>query len=275
MFNRAESYQVNSTLVLDMSHSWTNSTVPIGQIARGNAPLLNTAALWVDVSGSSFYRFGGNVPWGLWWFKKEEVVPQKLWKFTPDNTGGGQWIEQSPSKDDFTNISPMFGAETCGNGVGYYWGGRYGAMNMPNVTGHTFIPGLYVFNTTTQKGYNLTLPGENTGGYGQSHFVPSWGSEGLVVTVAMMRPFQDFNSTTTHDYWLDTVDIYDPGEKKWYKQRTSGPHPLWRYLFCLAGVQGDNGTYEMCETNFHLGENAYPTKLTGLQNLVRRHRTCQ
>lgn len=44
---------------------------------------------------------------------------------------------------------------------------------------------------------------------------------------------------------LETVSIYDPSSEQWFNQTTTGNIPQPREEFCLAGLESNNGTYEM------------------------------
>ena len=119
-----------------------------------------------------------------------------------------------------------------------------GGMDSYNVP----IPGLISYNTTSGLWSNMTTNGLTDSGtsmFGQLHFVPGFGSAGLLVALGgqtsdktQWAPSNDFLS-------LQSINIFDPVTSIWASQTTSGSLPPPRTHFCSVGVQGDNGTFEV------------------------------
>ena len=49
---------------------------------------------------------------------------------------------------------------------------------------------------------------------------------------------------------FEVVSVYDPAEKRWYNQTTTGDIPLPRLKSCATGVASSNGTYDMSVNTF-------------------------
>lgn len=78
---------------------------------------------------------------------------------------------------------------------------------------------------------------------GSLHYVPSFGQEGLFVTLGgeNFDPATDFLSFID----LGTVSVFDPVKQEWWNQTTTGSPPARRMEFCTAGINSTNDTYEM------------------------------
>ena len=233
-------YSVDTTLSLPLKISWTSSTVKIRSIPDHRAPILDKPTLWVDERTASFYQWGGYIAPVDSSFSRIH----DLWKFVTDGFGGGKWELQDISDVQRTECGPA----TFGNGVGYMVGG------VPSEYGNQFplsaednpTDGMVSYNFSTREwarhssqGYSST----GTGAWGESVFVPSFGSEGLVV--AMGGGTKDPKTGSLTWFSLDKMKLYDPDSKQWYTQETSGEAPNPRYRFCIVGVESQHGTYEM------------------------------
>ena len=76
---------------------------------------------------------------------------------------------------------------------------------------------------------------------GAMQYVPSFGSEGLVIVMGgITLPFN-----TTGLVSFDTVTVFDPATREWFNQTTTGNAPSPRESFCTAGVNSTNNSYEM------------------------------
>jgi hypothetical protein len=80
---------------------------------------------------------------------------------------------------------------------------------------------------------------------GQLIYVSTFGKSGLLVSLGgsyFPLPAYDDGSETLP---FSEIPIYDIESGNWLKQVASGQVPRWRLNFCAAGVQGNNGTYEI------------------------------
>lgn len=207
--------------------------------------------LWEDPRASSFYLWGGE---GF----RSRATPrgEDFWVFETDGSGGGSWgVKDSPDSTGsfvFEELHNAMGRihTTC-NGYGFALGGMIyttevqGSNSTPEM-----IPELVTYQMTTSTWTADPIENFPYAPYqGQASCVPRLGDRGLVIFYGSNQGEGD-----TSSYWQDTelstwteLPIYDPASKKWFWQKTTGeaPPPLL-YRFCSVGVQGPNGTYEMC-----------------------------
>ena len=160
----------------------------------------------------------------------------------------------NPESENFTDLVRTVGSgTTSGRGLGFSLGG---SESLPSSVytqdGNLPVPGMVVYNTSSQLWYNVSALGQSTaqstGLYsnGAAHFVPSFGPEGLMFVIAGSVP-QTGRSTEPGNTLLDTgaVSIYEPVSEQWKRQVVTGSAPAPCILLCIAGAQGDNGTYEV------------------------------
>lgn len=234
---------VNHTLSIDMSKSWTNDSVPIRVLDKGNAPQLNKQVLWPSSDNETFFAFGGEESYlDNPWYPPDIL----LWQFTADGGGGGKWDVFNPSTDSiFFNLTrPTDGLAGVVDNTGYIVGGYTNSHSsiatdyqMDNIE----IPNIASFNITSGEWNNGTAPAyleRQNGTYGMIHPVPTFGPAGLLA----------MTGTTFTDGLVDplsNITLYEPSGKTWYTQTASGDIPNGRDHPCTVGVRGDNGTYEM------------------------------
>ena len=216
------------------------------------APVLKGAALWVDVGNKTFYSYGGTSggPGADW-----DPPPNELWRFTPgSNSGSWSEISLAPQSENFTNLVRTVGSgTTSGRGLGFSLGGVESLPNsVYNQSGSLPIPGLVVYNTSSQVWYNVSAldqsTAQSTGLYydGAAHFVPSFGPEGLLFVIAGEVPQAGLSPNLANTLLeTGTVSMYEPVSRQWKTQVVTGSPPAPCLQPCIAGAQGDNGTYEV------------------------------
>jgi hypothetical protein len=223
-----------------LTFSWTNDTtsLPLYQTDKGDAPLLDSAALWKDSSNTSFYSYDGVLVAN----SGQSIPSNQLWQFIPDGSDSGFWNQSNTlSNSIFPTLQRTQGqASADGNGIGYALGG----MDSNNVP----IPGLVSYNTTSGLWSNMTTNGFTDSGtsmFGQLQYVPGFGEAGLLVALggqtsgkAQWFPSKDLLS-------FQSISIFDPVSNIWASQTAGGTLPPPRTHFCSVGVQGDNGTFEV------------------------------
>ncbi|KAK8067105.1 Kelch repeat-containing protein [Apiospora hydei] len=218
------SYQLNTTLSLSLSSSWTNASATIRSIPK-SAPCQNIPITWFDASASSFYEWGGYTAWG------GPAVDNLIWKFTADGSGGGAWSKVIP-----TNIVAFNNAARL----------RLGRSHQQRVRDRVAISGLASFDTGSLKWENVSSTGYGKYGTslrGRMESVP-FGPNGLLMVLGGAEAPVGVINTVEMVSW-DTVSFVDPGTGKWYSQATTDPRPTRKQMFCSVGVQGPNGTYEI------------------------------
>lgn len=111
-----------NTLSIDLSQSWTNSSVTVFATEK-NAPLVLRPALWPDNNGQVFYTYNG--AYADMDRTNASDFRNQVWQFTPDGNSGGVWTfaTQSDSSDFDMLRKTVSGSYAYGDGVGYALGG--------------------------------------------------------------------------------------------------------------------------------------------------------
>lgn len=241
-----------STYSIDVSSSWTNTTVVIKQIDKSiDGRILLRPKLWPAVDNSSFYSYNGVKSWIP---PSGDPPPNKLYKFTSDGSGGGQWSEEEQSytaSSNFTNLVRVGGsAKACGPDTCYFVGG-WRCSSTDNAIKHS-IPaaGIVSYNLTSRQWYNDSLVGSVFKGPwsdGQLFFTDVAGSEGVLIAIGgIVTNLAGGNPVPLS---FSYAYMYDIATKSWYQQITGGDVPLLsRRDYCTVGLQGDNlinKTYEV------------------------------
>ncbi|KAK3385929.1 hypothetical protein B0H63DRAFT_394993 [Podospora didyma] len=239
------SNQVNSTISVDLSTSWTTSNVVLRTIPK-TGPIKNNVVLWTDSSANTFYSWGGKWSWG------KNMADTQLWKFVADGSGGGTWSVQDPANPSlFNNLIPAeSGAFTTVNDTGFMIGGVASGWTEKNRLKNQAIPGMLAFNMKTKTWYNGTFafsPFESLSG-ASAHYIPSFGPSGLVMVMGGHAPSVDTEPQISISPFFDlgNVTLFDPQTKKTYSQKTTGDvPPSPRSGFCTAGFKNTDGGYEI------------------------------
>ena len=234
----------NTTYSIDLTISWTNDTssTPWYQTDKGYdyAPLMDNEVLWTDNSNTSFYAYDGSPVAN----SGQSTRSNQLWQFIPDGSNSGYWNQSTTlSNSIFPDLRRTHGqASASGNGVGYALGGIDVGSNVPS-------PGLISYNTTSAWWSQLTTDGFTDSGtsmFGQLQYVPGFGTAGLLIALGGQTSERTTWTPTQNLLSFQSVNIFDPVSGIWASQMVSGLHPPARTHFCSVGVQGDNGTYEVC-----------------------------
>ncbi|KAK5116523.1 hypothetical protein LTR85_009148 [Meristemomyces frigidus] len=237
---------LNDTLSIPLSTSWTNSTVSFSAVNRGTYPTqpsLGGEDLWLSNDSTSFYTFGGELPFT----SIGTPVYPKLWLFTADGNGGGNWSEATSGEDSTYRslVQPSHALATSGNGLGFALGG-VGTCNTyadPLLCGDKEIP-IPVYNVSAAGANGYSTSGTAYGGSAQ--FAPIFGVEGIALFLGGQTTSPTELDVSSPSVSFGQIGIFDPSTRAWYTQSASGYDvPTYRESFCSVGVQGDNGTYEI------------------------------
>ncbi|KAL9590882.1 MAG: hypothetical protein Q9203_000339 [Teloschistes exilis] len=238
-------YQYSSTtLSIDLSQDWVNDTVILKSTNKpSGAPLLSSPSFWYDAGRDVFYSgFAGRVsPWG----DRPSTPPLSLWSFKPDGLGGGTWTEEIADNDPiWKNLTrPFDGYLASGGDKALVLGGAANRdidPNLSKIINQISLPGLVEFDFTTKKftkSSTKIFGGEATSG--QMHYVPSFGPDGVFLTMGGV------NQTDNQNFDFDKIWVYDTKTHRSYNQTTTGNIPEPRREFCIAGVNSTDGTYEI------------------------------
>jgi len=174
--------------------------------------------------------------------------PNDLWRFDADGEGGGSWTD-IPAPDSLIRPTDAFFASA--NGVGYILGGYVSAYSVPalaNEYSYEAIPGLTSYDMSSNVWANESTSFVSPNGLataGQLIYVSTFGKSGVLVSLGgsyFPEPSSDDGSRTLP---FSEIAIYDIESGNWFQQVASGQVPPWRLNFCAAGVEGNNGTYEI------------------------------
>lgn len=252
---------VNSTLSIDISKSWLTSTVEIKATSKANdGPVpLSDQALWADPSGNAFYIIGGRAPYSR---NADKITKDGIWKFTADGMGSGKWEKEEPfNLDIFKSINliekaAFATAHGSFGSIGYVIGGQTSMASDPDIQdggkGY-YIPSpvaiSYDIQTKTLGSLDIRpiLPLTTSLFDSRAIYVPQFGPNGFVFTLGGVKvvPVGRQNIGISGFLNFNNVTFFDPKTGQWRSQVTSGVAPEDRETFCVVGVAGQAGTYEM------------------------------
>lgn len=241
----------NSTLSIDLTRSWTTSTVEIQATPKKGPVALSDQVLWNDISGIAFYIYGGRA---LDTLNMDKITKNGIWKFLVDGEGGGTWTLEQPSNPRFLkklNLTEKAAVATMHDvspdGVAFVIGGttsididpdsnNTSRITDPNHWYGTPITGMVSYDMRRKNFSRVETP-FGTFADGRAHFVPQFGSNGVLLVLGgeLGGRISDFNNIT----------FYDPKSGNWGWQKTVGDAPTERKSFCMVGVASQAGTYEL------------------------------
>ena len=238
---------VNYTYSIDLSSSWTNSSVTINTIKPKAAPVVNNEALWLDADNQTMYAYNGGISQASPNWLTESTPPNGLWEFKPD-TGSWSSAYVSPSSIFSSLVRVTASINAYGNGLGFALGGFQTLSTQSglfsSIFDNTLVPGMIVYNIKSQTWYNVSTTDYTNTGFtiqGAGQFVPPFGPNGLLFVFGGQYGEQNNLQYAQFEYaWM-----YEPYSKTWTSQKATGDIPAVGNLACVVGAQGDNGTYEI------------------------------
>ncbi|KAK3402244.1 hypothetical protein B0T20DRAFT_390143 [Sordaria brevicollis] len=259
---------VNSTLSIDISKSWSRSSVEIKAMSKalhGGPVALSDQALWADPSGNAFYVIGGRAPW---FRNADKIKKDGIWKFTADGMGSGKWELEEPSNREMLksiNLAEKAAWVTAHGAsfgsIAYALGGYTSVATDPDIHGDddkaNYIPSpvaiSYDLRTKTLGTLDMApILGSSTSTLfdGRAIYVPQFGPNGFVFVLGGVKHSSSTgrsNGIAVAGDWLNFnyVTFFDPKTGRWESQVTSGVAPEDRIFFCVVGVAGQAGTYEI------------------------------
>lgn len=243
-----------SLLSIDLSNNWTNSTVNIRYSPKPKGvPSLNDPSLWYYEKNNSLYT--GFTGWNSTWETpngKTQVLPDlSLWSYRLDDSGGGEWDEViGPDARTWRSLSrPSTPLQAQSPDKAMILGGTN------ELQGWSIIKDMVQLDMQDLTFTNTSAPAFNaTNGIyrGAMHYVPSFGSKGISLT---MGGGNGLNHPSGPDTLIDlgVVSVIDVAKQEWYNQTTTGTAPSPRIEFCTAGKNSTNGTYEMYDQFLYAG----------------------
>lgn len=235
----SHSFVENYTWSIDLTTSWTNASVTINNIPKGDAPVVNTGGLWLTDDGNTFFAYDGGL--GLYVdLAEQSPASNELWQFIPSGASGGWSKVAIPPSSNFTTlIRTTDGAYASGNGLAFALGGHVDQWTVAGVEAAYNVSGMVMYNSSSLAWYNVSSTGysyEVGISRGAGLFVPSFGPVGLMFVFGGVAG----GTYATFDY----AYMFEPASQQWKWQQTTGtiPGPVARP--CAVGVDSGNGTYE-------------------------------
>lgn len=147
------------------------------------AQVYNSAALWPDASGNSFYSYDGGYSQTI---AVTNLTTNALWRFDPTNDSGSWAQVLPPALSNFSDLDRVqSGTYGYGNGLGFSLGGWEGYVTdrSLSVGDPEATSGLVIFNTWSNEWFNFSSTGYSSNGRasrGSAQFVPQFGKKGLL-----------------------------------------------------------------------------------------------
>ncbi|KAH0536099.1 hypothetical protein FGG08_007004 [Glutinoglossum americanum] len=200
----ADTIHLNSTLSIDLSNSWTTTSVTINSFGKP-AGLKGTrdGALWWDRNSSRIISFGG---------EPFSEIPLYVWALTPDGNGAGSWSELYGPDDSLwkTLVRPEYGLIAASPETGYFMGGM--VTKWPEDL-YWAIPGMITFDFASSRWTNLTSVGlYSASGMalgGSAQFVPPFGEAGLIIMMGGVVPSSSWDTGGSFRP-MSNITIFDP-----------------------------------------------------------------
>lgn len=239
---------VNVTLSVSLKESWHNESVSFNEIDRGDKPLVKDNSIWVDTQNDRLYQWDGQGPGS----STEGATNPKLWTFSPNDDGKGEWSTTRPSNPSTYNnlLRHAGGASVVCGGRAYSIGG-FGTGVSDTVFESNDpipVPGMVTVDLDSQEWNNRSLSDFSSphGIYvrGRATCVSGFGDESYVMTIGGRSTPAD-DATKGEPMSMRNITMWDAKEEKWLWQETTGDAPAGRWDHCIAGQASKNGTYEM------------------------------
>ncbi|KAI4252428.1 MAG: hypothetical protein LQ352_004301 [Teloschistes flavicans] len=241
----------NDTLTLDMSTSWTNTTVTYASInkttsSQDGVPDLNDGFLFPAADNESFFQFGGETNW---LFNAWLSPSTAAYQFTLNGEGNGSWsVYNSGGDSGINNITrPTRALAATVDNTFFILGGiedsHSAQSTMYAIEGSDSVTqgGVVAFNTTVGKWTNSSMPEHLVRPHGRNGMLgalPTFGPRGLLLAAGTGTVDGEAPS-------LENITLYEPGQKTWHYQTATGDIPKGRDGGCNVGIAGDDGTYEI------------------------------
>lgn len=236
----------NKTLSIDLRKAWTNDSVEINTIYKGDAPVWKYADLWTDSVNSAFYAWTGeNARWRSALARAVEVHAGRRRRRHVGARDAHRCRVVQPAGAAGGGL--LGGAERRGllpwgvhGGDGRAVGGQLGLLARAR-HGVIQLHDGRVAQHVGERLHDARHPVLGPDGGGAVRAGGSWfaGHDGGRER-ERVGPLEHGGPAE-----LRHITMYDPVEGAWYSQETTGDAPSVRDGFCLVGAQGSNGTYEL------------------------------
>ena len=231
-------YYQGNTLVVDLTQSWTNSTVAATSVSDPDGMIyVRQPMLFYDKTRNKVSRFGG-------WPYQETDFPSIMWSATAGTNNVVWKNETAPSADGLSTNSPgPFASANAYTDTTYYNFGGNVVNSLPDIT---VLPGLVTRDLSAQDWTNSTVKIPSQSNFRtQARMVqaPNFGNQGYLITVGGESPPTESSQYETGSFMVDmaTITLYDIESQTWYTQTATGDIPPERSEFCAVGAASSNG----------------------------------
>ena len=128
------------------------------------------------------------------------------------------------------------------SGLGFALGGEVLGAPSTDLASTDLASGLVIYNDSSTQWYNVSTACFTYNGRaaeGAALFVPIYGPEGLLFAFGGFSGDEQYVSFTE-------AYIFEPQSGQWAQQSVSGDIPNATADPCVVGLEGDEGTYEVC-----------------------------
>ena len=231
---------VASTLLVDLSSSWTNATVKGNWFDQIEFQDVRRPNLWYNPDDKLVYRWGG------WSYFYSLSYPSSFWSFESFDNGSVTW---QPAPDFTVNglgadtYAPFGGASVATEDAFYSLGGS-------NTSYEIAVQGFVKYNFSTGQWSNSSSTAATSNGYlvqAQAAYVSNFGSSGFLAYVGGVVPDTQTYNPGSYDVVnladMSIITLYDLASDTWYHQQTTGDIPAARSEFCMVGAPSQDKSY--------------------------------
>lgn len=231
--------QSPTTLVIDLTQSWTSSTISKSRVIQaqkplGIYPLSRRPVVWYSGKTNMLYAWAGwgygSAQQGLWQLALSPAgLPKSMWTSGP-----------VPNSAIYATWASAY-AELNGN--------MYSLGGIAPLDYWSATPGVVEFNEVAGSWSNSSIaPATASEAFGQATAIASFGTQGVIIYIGgdalQSDPeFSDYSSPPL--LGMTSVYIFDVGTKTFYTQQVDGDIPRSRWGHCTTSVTNDDGTVDM------------------------------
>ncbi|KFY44477.1 hypothetical protein V495_03428 [Pseudogymnoascus sp. VKM F-4514 (FW-929)] len=238
------------TFAIDLTKSWSTSKVDarISKHAEAFKPS-RRPEMFYDEAHKMVYIYGGQyygISYDDNYVKYEANVEPEVWGFTPSDNGDANWSLQFAKSiaDSFPLESSVENALTASSNKKHYslGGSVTYEVDAPEAGGvpiQMAMEDFVIYDYETQKYNNKTRTASHSL-FGEAHFVPQYGEEGVLLFLGGKNPM-DRGVASLDIADLGSIEVYDIYTDTFYAQ-TATNAPTGRYSFCSVGVSDTNSS---------------------------------
>ena len=230
-----------NTYAVPLDRSWSLTNAVVTKAGQHRLSLVDRG-LWPSRDGESFYSYNGAASFaenslsGDWPADYSNTLEQYWptsgeWNFDVAQNNTSLFWELRRARDSLY---------ASGNGLHFALGGRQGDTTDWSLDYDMNIPGLVMFNESSQQWFNFSTKDFSSSGFvtdGAAHFATDYGPEALLL---VFGGYVNGLKSSFDEMWM-----FEPVSRRWAAQQVSGEPPLGAIHPCVVGLAGDSGTYEV------------------------------